>query len=180
MACNQACSAWGSLGEERSGAWLSNKKVWSVLEGSEQRSRMQALEAQGRRYVVWWVLAWGLEVYEGSCGCYGGPQGFLLGLLLRFWSTAGHPFGCALKHIGRKAVGAVYLDFITGMSLETASNALMKCGIDGQKLECRKFHTNTKKSIFTMRLIEHGGWLPREVVESPSWEIFRTVWTPPV
>lgn len=31
-----------------------------------------------------------------------------------------------------------------------------------------------------MRLIEHGGWLPREVVESPSWEIFRTVWTPPV
>jgi len=42
------------------------------------------------------------------------------------------------------------------------------------KLEHRKFHLNTRKKFFTLRLTEHWSRLPREVVESPSLEIFRT------
>ena len=36
------------------------------------------------------------------------------------------------------------------------------------------FCTNTWKNFFTVRVMEHGNRLPREVVESPSMEIFKT------
>jgi len=45
-----------------------------------------------------------------------------------------------------------------------------------QKLEHRKFHANTRK-VFTVRVTEHWNGLPREVVESPSLEMVKTVWT---
>ena len=41
------------------------------------------------------------------------------------------------------------------------------------KLEHGKFHTNMKKK-FTVMVTEHRNRLPREVVESPSLEIFKT------
>ncbi|GAB0208966.1 hypothetical protein GRJ2_003362300 [Grus japonensis] len=42
------------------------------------------------------------------------------------------------------------------------------------KVEHRKFHLNMRKYFFTLRVTEHWNSLPREVVESPSLEIFKT------
>jgi len=45
---------------------------------------------------------------------------------------------------------------------------------NGHKLKHRKFHLNRRKNFFPLRVTEHCNRLPREVVESPSLEIFKT------
>jgi len=45
---------------------------------------------------------------------------------------------------------------------------------NGHKLKHRKFHLNRRKNFFPLRVKEHWHRLPREVVESPSLEIFKT------
>ncbi|PKU39636.1 hypothetical protein llap_10057 [Limosa lapponica baueri] len=45
---------------------------------------------------------------------------------------------------------------------------------NGHKLECKKFHLNMRRNFFTLRVAEHWNRLPREVVEPPSLETFKT------
>ena len=45
---------------------------------------------------------------------------------------------------------------------------------NGHRLEHRKFHLNMRKNFFAVRVTEQWNKLPREVVESPSVEAFKT------
>lgn len=46
---------------------------------------------------------------------------------------------------------------------------------NGHSLKYRKFHTNIRKYLFTMKMLEQWNFrLPREVVESSVMEILKT------
>jgi len=51
---------------------------------------------------------------------------------------------------------------------------VLDCAFPGHKLRHRKFRLNMRKNFFPLRVTEPWPRLPRQVVESPSLEIFQT------
>jgi len=45
---------------------------------------------------------------------------------------------------------------------------------NGHRMKHREFHLNMRKNFFPLRVMEPWNRLPREVVESPSLEVFKT------
>jgi len=45
---------------------------------------------------------------------------------------------------------------------------------NGFKLEEGRFRLGIRKKLFTVMLVRHLGRLPREVVDAPSLEVFKT------
>lgn len=44
-----------------------------------------------------------------------------------------------------------------------------------QKLEHKKFHLKMRKTFFSLRVARHQNRLPRDVVESPSLQVLKTL-----
>jgi len=63
---------------------------------------------------------------------------------------------------------------VGGKGVRPGSSQCCSDRMKSLKLKHRKLHTNMQMNFFTEKMTEHWNKLPREAVESPSKEIFKT------
>ena len=69
----------------------------------------------------------------------------------------------------------MFINILCEIQRDTADLFSVVCGERGnyQRLEHRKFHTSMQRN-FMVRMTEHWNKLPRELLDFPSLEIFKT------